>query len=69
MISYNLLAEEKYGLAKTILDFATDGLRTHSSEESRLRLVVNRARSLQVGRQCGSRSSNLGCRGLLGTQG
>jgi hypothetical protein len=45
MISYNLLAEGKYSLAKTILDFATDGLKTHSSEESRLRLVVNRAQA------------------------
>jgi hypothetical protein len=41
---YNLLVEEKYSLAKTVLDFGTD-LKTHSSEELRLRLVVNRAQA------------------------
>jgi hypothetical protein len=44
-IGYNLLVEEKYSLAKAILDFGTTGLKTHSSEELRLRLVVNRAQA------------------------
>jgi hypothetical protein len=41
-ITYNLLAEEKYVLAKALLDFATEVLKEHASESYRLRFVVNR---------------------------
>ncbi len=41
-ITYDLLAEEKYGLAKTLLDFATDTFKKHASAHDRLVLILNR---------------------------
>ena len=41
----NLLQQEKFELAKAVLDFATEVLKTYSSEEFRLRFVVNRAQA------------------------
>jgi hypothetical protein len=44
-ISYNLLSQEKYDLAKAILDFAIDVLKIYSSADCRLRFVINRAQA------------------------
>jgi len=44
-ISYQLLCQEKYQLAKAILDFATDVLKKPFSAEYRLSFVVNRAQA------------------------
>jgi hypothetical protein len=44
-ISYDLLTDGKYDLAKALLDFATDVLKRHSSTEMRMRFVVNRAQA------------------------
>ena len=44
-VSYHLLVEEKYELAKSLLDFATEVLKKHSSTDYRLRLLVNRAQA------------------------
>ena len=45
IVSYNLLVQEKYNLARSILDFATDVLKKYSSEDYRVRFVVNRAQA------------------------
>jgi hypothetical protein len=45
LIGYNLVLEEQFELAKAILDFSTEVLKTHSSEDFRLRFVVNRAQA------------------------
>jgi hypothetical protein len=42
---YDLLKEGKNELSKILLDFATDTLKKHSDEESRLVFVVNRAQA------------------------
>jgi hypothetical protein len=42
-VTYNLLTEGRYQLARVLLDFATETLKKHFSEQARLRLVVNRA--------------------------
>ncbi|MHB8485907.1 MAG: hypothetical protein ACYDCM_09270 [Candidatus Acidiferrales bacterium] len=44
-VSYGLLSEGKYPLARMLLNFGTETLPKHSSEESRLIMVVNRAQS------------------------
>ncbi len=44
-VTYNLIAEERYQLARVLLDFATEILKVHASEESRLTFVVNRAQT------------------------
>lgn len=44
-ITYTLLSEERYELARTILDFATETLPRHTSEDYRLRCVINRAQA------------------------
>lgn len=44
-IGYSLLSEERYDLARRILDFSTVTLRTFSSEQNRLMLVINRAQA------------------------
>ena len=44
-VTYNLIAEERYQLARILLDFATETLKVHASEEYRLTLVVNRAQT------------------------
>jgi hypothetical protein len=41
-IGYELLVEERYDLAKAVLDFATDVLKQYSSEAVRLQFLVNR---------------------------
>jgi hypothetical protein len=41
-ITFDLLVDEKYELAKTLLDFATETLKNHASANHRLPLVVNR---------------------------
>lgn len=42
-VTYTLLSEERYRLACVVLDFATETLKKHSSDERRLIMVVNRA--------------------------
>lgn len=44
-VCYELLVEGRYRLARVLLDFGTETLKKHSSEESRLLLVVNRAQT------------------------
>jgi hypothetical protein len=44
-VCYELLVEGRYRLARVLLDFGTETLKKHSSEESRLLLVVNRAQA------------------------
>ena len=44
-VTYNLISEGRYQLARVLLDFGTEILKTHSSEDHRLRLVVNRAQT------------------------
>ncbi|MEO8050539.1 MAG: hypothetical protein ABI833_09010 [Acidobacteriota bacterium] len=44
-VTYSLLAEEKYDLAKSLLDFASEVLKKHASSENRLRFVVNRVQA------------------------
>jgi hypothetical protein len=44
-LSYQLLEEGRYDLAKALLDFATEVLKKHSSTDYRLRFVVNRAQA------------------------
>jgi hypothetical protein len=44
-VSYELLEEGRYKLAKCLLDFATGTLKRHSKEEHRMRMVVNRAQA------------------------
>jgi hypothetical protein len=44
-VTYELLAEGRYRLARSLLDFATITLKKHGSEESRLIMVVNRAQA------------------------
>ena len=41
-ITYELLAEDKFGLAKTLLDFATNTLKKYASAQERLTFIVNR---------------------------
>jgi hypothetical protein len=41
--AYDILAEERYGLAKTLLHFAVDTLKKHSSEEIHRMNVINLA--------------------------
>lgn len=43
--SYHLLVEQRYELAKAILDFATKVLKKHSSNEARLLFVINRVQA------------------------
>ena len=45
VLSYDLLTEGRYDLAKALLDFATETLKKHSSTEMRLRLVINRVQA------------------------
>src|SRR5205085_1955756 len=44
-ISFDVLVEEDYALAKTLLDFATNTIKKHGSEDIRRRLVINRAQA------------------------
>ncbi len=44
-VAYSLLFEGRYQLARVLLDFATQILPRHSSENARLRFVVNRAQA------------------------
>jgi hypothetical protein len=44
-LTYELLTEGRYVLARVLLDFATTTLRHHSSEEYRLTLIVNRVQA------------------------
>lgn len=41
-VTYDLLKEEKFNLAKALLDFATEVLKDFSNERLRMQLVVNR---------------------------
>jgi hypothetical protein len=45
IITFDLITEGHYRLARVLLDFATETLKKHSSEENRLVLVVNRAQT------------------------
>ena len=45
MVGYNLLSEERFDLARRVLDFSTTTLKTFSSEQNRLMLVVNQAQA------------------------
>jgi hypothetical protein len=45
VITYDLLVQGKYQLAKTMLDFATEVIKQYSSENCRLRFVVNRVQA------------------------
>lgn len=44
-ICYDLLVEEKYNLACTILDFATETLKRHANDRSKRVFIVNRAQA------------------------
>jgi hypothetical protein len=44
-ITYTLLTEGRYQLARVLLDFATETLKNHSSELVRLTFVINRAQT------------------------
>lgn len=44
-ISYDLLTEKRYELAKVLLDFAVETVKKHSSENSRLKLQINRVQA------------------------
>ena len=44
-VGYELLEEGRYGLARCLLDFSTETLKKHGSEEVRLAMVINRAQS------------------------
>jgi hypothetical protein len=44
-VCYELLEDERYDLARELLDFATCVLKEHSSDEVRRRLIVNRAQA------------------------
>jgi len=44
-IGYNLLFEERFELACRVLDFSTTTLRTFSSEQKRLTLLINQAQA------------------------
>jgi hypothetical protein len=44
-ISFMLLTEERYVLARTLLDFSTQVVKKHSSADARLRFVINRAQA------------------------
>lgn len=44
-VTYNLIAEGRYQLARVLLDFATETLKTYSSETYRLTFIVNRAQA------------------------
>jgi len=48
-VTYELLAEGRYHLARVLLDFATLTLKKHGSEENRLIMVVNRAQAYKWG--------------------
>jgi hypothetical protein len=45
MICYELLQDERYDLAKRLLDFATETLKKFSSEQARRFFVINRAQA------------------------
>ncbi|HLJ23030.1 MAG TPA: hypothetical protein VKT71_02910 [Candidatus Acidoferrales bacterium] len=44
-VCYELLSEERYSLARVLGDFATETLKKHSKEQSRMTMVVNRAQA------------------------
>jgi hypothetical protein len=44
-VTFDLLSEERYELARVLLDFATVALKKHSSDQQRRMLVVNRAQA------------------------
>ncbi len=44
-VTYNLIAENRYQLARILLDFGTETLKTRSREDLRLACVVNRAQT------------------------
>jgi len=44
-VGYHLLSEERFELARKVLDFSTTTLRTFASEQNRLMLVVNQAQA------------------------
>jgi hypothetical protein len=44
-VTYDLISEGRYQLARVLLDFATETLKTHPTESLRLRFVVNRAQT------------------------
>jgi hypothetical protein len=44
-VTYSLISEGRYQLARVLLDFATETLKTHSTEQYRLTCVVNRAQT------------------------
>jgi hypothetical protein len=44
-ITYELLADEQYEMAKTLLDFGTETLKKHHSDINRRILVINRAQA------------------------
>jgi hypothetical protein len=44
-VTYHLISEGRYQLARIFLDFGTEILKTHFTEDKRLRLVVNRAQT------------------------
>ena len=48
-LTYGLLSEKSYSLAKTLLDFALLTLKKHESEHSRLVFLVNRAQAYKWG--------------------
>ena len=45
MVTYDLLHEEQFGLAKALLDFAVITLKKYSSEHHRRVFIINRAQA------------------------
>ena len=45
VITYNLITENRHQLARVLLDFATETLKSHSTENYRLTMVVNRTQT------------------------
>jgi hypothetical protein len=48
-MALNLITEGRYQLAQVLLDFATETLKTHTTANSRLSLVMNRAQAYKWG--------------------
>ena len=44
-LTYDLIVDQKFELAKCLLDFALDVLKTHASAEHRLRFAINRVQA------------------------
>jgi hypothetical protein len=65
-VTYELLVEGRYQLARVLLDFGTETLKKHGSDESRLPMVINRAQAYKwSGDKQGRRTSSILRTGVL----